>query len=211
MTESSALDPYIAMCLAQSALEADTFKNWIPTKRGAPYPHIAMGHSMFLVCIGVSGAIDKHFFTFSEGKIIQTQFHIWQGRVFTLHLSKKIQKLIEKHEVREHLKNSVHRNVKNFNENFCKKQFHRNFYKTLSPEKSESKMNEMQKSQPPLHMKNPQKQQFTASENQKRSKLRSPTELTVCASSRWSSRQTPINGSEAKKRGLRYTMCQKTM
>ena len=27
--------------------------------------------------------------TFSEGKIKQTQFHIWQGRVFTLHLSKK--------------------------------------------------------------------------------------------------------------------------
>ena len=62
MTDSSALDPYIAMCLAQSALEADTSKNGIPTKRGAPYPHIAMGHSMFLVCIGVCGAIDKHFF-----------------------------------------------------------------------------------------------------------------------------------------------------
>ena len=55
-------------------------------------------------------------------------------------------------------------------------------------------MNEMQKSQPPLHIKNPQKQQLTASENQKRSKLRSPKELTMPASSR----QTPINGSEAK-------------
>ena len=69
-------------------------------------------------------------------------------------------------------------------------------------------MNEMQKkSQPPLHIKNPQKQQPTASENQKRSKLRFPRELTVCASSR----QTPINGSEANKRGLRYTMSQKIM
>ena len=64
----------------------------------------------------------------------------------------------------------------------------------------------MQKSQPPLHVKNPQKQQPTASENQKRSKLRSPRELTVCASSR----QTPINGSEANKQGLRSKMCQKS-
>ena len=67
-------------------------------------------------------------------------------------------------------------------------------------------MNEMQKSQPPLHIKNPQKQQPTASENQKRSKLRSPRELTVCAISR----QTPINGSEANKQGLRSKMCQKS-
>ena len=36
-------------------------KNWIATKRGAPYPHIANGHYMFPVCIGASGAIDKHF------------------------------------------------------------------------------------------------------------------------------------------------------
>ena len=104
MTENCALDPYIAMCLPQSALEADTSKNWIPTKKGAPYPHIAMGHYMFPVCIGVFGAIDKQFFTFAEGKTKQTQFHIWQGRVFTLHLSKKIQTLIEKHDAREHLK-----------------------------------------------------------------------------------------------------------
>ena len=76
MTNSCALDPYIAICLEQSALEADTSKNLIPTKRGAPNPHIAMGHSMFPVCIGVSAAIDKHFFTFAEGKIKQTQFHI---------------------------------------------------------------------------------------------------------------------------------------
>ena len=92
-------------------------------------------------------------------------------------------------------------------EHLQKKQFHQNSYKTLSPEKSKAKMNEMQKSQPPLHIKNPQKQHPTASENQKRSQLRSPRELTVCASSR----QTPINCSEANKRGLRYTMSQKTM
>ena len=47
---------------------------------------------------------------------------------------------------------------------FSKKQFHQNSYKTLSPEKSEAKMNEMQKSQRSLHNKNPQKQQLTASE-----------------------------------------------
>ena len=85
---------------------------------------------------------------------------------------------------------------------FAKKQFHQNSYKTLGPEKSDVKMNEMQKSQPPLHNRKPQKQQLTASKNQKSSKLRSPRELKVCASSR----QTPINGSEANKRGLRYTM-----
>ena len=89
----------------------------------------------------------------------------------------------------------------------AKKQFHQNSYITLSPEKSEVKMNEMQKSQPSLHNKNPQKQQLRASKNQKHSKLRSPRELTVCASSR----QNPINGSEANKRGFRYTMRQKAM
>ena len=47
--------------------------------------------------------------------------------------------------------------------------------------------------------------------NRKRSKLRSAGELTVCASSRWSPRKTPKNGSEAKKRSLRHTMCQKAI
>ena len=41
---------------------------------------------------------------------------------------------------------------------FAKEQFHQNSYKTLSPEKSEVKMNEMQESQYSLHNKNPQKQ-----------------------------------------------------
>ena len=45
---------------------------------------------------------------------------------------------------------------------FEKKQFRQNSYKTLTPEKSEVKMNEMQKSQPSLNNKNPQKQQLTA-------------------------------------------------
>ena len=65
----------------------------------------------------------------------------------------------------------------------------------------------MQKSQRSLHIENPQKQQRTASKNQKHSKQRSARELTMCASSR----QKPINGSEANKRDLRYTMCQKAM
>ena len=47
---------------------------------------------------------------------------------------------------------------------FAKKQFHQNSYKTLSPEKSEAKTNEMQKSQRSLRNKNPQNQQLTASE-----------------------------------------------
>ena len=47
---------------------------------------------------------------------------------------------------------------------FEKKQVHQNSYKTLSPEKSEAKMNDMQKSQSSLHNKKPQKQQLTASE-----------------------------------------------
>ena len=45
-------------------------------KRGTPYPHNAIGHSFFLVCIGVYGAIDKQLFTFLEGNRKQTQFHI---------------------------------------------------------------------------------------------------------------------------------------
>ena len=71
MTDSRALDPYIAISTGSRYLEKLN-----PIERGAPYPHIAMGHSMFLVCIGVSGAIDKQLFTFLEGKIKQTQFHI---------------------------------------------------------------------------------------------------------------------------------------
>ena len=79
-------------------------KNWIATKRGSPYPHIANGHYSFQVCIGVSAAIDKRFFTFFEGNRKQTHFHIWQGTVFTLQLCKKINKLTEEHDVRVHLK-----------------------------------------------------------------------------------------------------------
>ena len=56
-------------------------------------------------------------------------------------------------------------------------------------------MNEMQESQPSLHNKNPQKQQLTAS---KTIETKICKELTVCSSSR----QTPINGSEAKKSRL---------
>ena len=59
------------------------------SQQRASYPHIAVGHSMFLVCIGVSGAIHKRIFDFSEEKIKKTHFHIWHDRVFTLHLSKK--------------------------------------------------------------------------------------------------------------------------
>ena len=109
-------NPYRRFRSKQTRLAVhDESKNYVNTtshkyvaktesQKRPPYLHIATGHSKFLICISNSGAIDKHFFTFSEGKIKQTQFYIWQGRVFTLHLSKKIQKLIKKHEVREHLK-----------------------------------------------------------------------------------------------------------
>ena len=46
---------------------------------------------------------------------------------------------------------------------FAKKQDHQNSYETLSPEKAEVNINEMQKSQPSLHNKIRQKQQLTAS------------------------------------------------
>ena len=59
------------------------------SQQRAPYLHNATGHSKFLNCISVSGTIDKQLFTFLEGNRKQTQFHIWQGRVFTLHLSEK--------------------------------------------------------------------------------------------------------------------------
>ena len=40
---------------------------------------------------------------------------------------------------------------------FAKKHFHQNSHKTIGPENLEAKMNEMQKNQPPLHIKKPQK------------------------------------------------------
>ena len=48
--------------------------------------------------------LEQSINTFSERNIKQTQFNVWQGRLFTLHLSRKIQKLIEKHDVRVHRK-----------------------------------------------------------------------------------------------------------
>ena len=77
------------------------------SQQRAPFLHIATGHSRFLICIAVCRAIDKQLFTFLEGNRKQTQFHIWQSRVFPIHLSKKIQKLNEKHEVWEHLKTQL--------------------------------------------------------------------------------------------------------
>ena len=70
----------------------------------------------------------------------------------------------------------------------------KSLYNIKSRRKSEVIMIAMHKSQPPLHIKNPKKNL----QHQKRSKKRSARELTLCASSRWNPRQTPINGSEAK-------------
>ena len=85
-----------------------------------------------------------------------------------------------------------------------KKQFRENSYKTLSPEKSEVKMNEMQKSQPSLNNKNPQKQQLTASKT---------IETNICKGVDGVRKFTtnPYKWFRSIKRGLRYTMCQKTM
>ena len=136
MTDSSALDPYIAMRLAQSAIEADTSKNWIPTKREAPYPHIAMGHSMLLVCIGVCGAIDKQLFTFLE--VTENKRSFTSDKVeFSQNICLKKSKTTRKARSLRTSKNSVHHKVKSFNENFCKKQFHQKFYKTLGPEENQ--------------------------------------------------------------------------
>ena len=69
-------------------------------------------------------------------------------------------------------------------------------------------MNEMQKSQPSLNNKNPQKQQPTASKT---------IETKICKGVHGVRKFTvkfttnPINNSEANKRGLRYTMCPKAM
>ena len=64
--------------------------------------------------------LEQSINTFSEGNVKQTQFHIWQGRVFTLHLSKKTPKIKRKARSLRTSKISVHRNVKSFNENNCK-------------------------------------------------------------------------------------------
>ena len=120
MTNSCALDPYIAMCLVQLALEADSSKNWIPTKRGAPYPPNAMGHTTFLVCISVCGAMDKQWFAFCDWKK-KMQFYIWQGTVFTSHLCKLFQKLIEKQDNREHPKSQFTARRNSFNDTFFAK------------------------------------------------------------------------------------------
>ena len=106
--------------------------------------------------------LEQSINSFSEGNIKQLQFNFWQGRDLTLHLSEKIQKLIEKHEVRENLI-SQFATWKVLSTTFAQKQFHQKFYKKVSPEKSEVKMNEMQKSQPSLHIKNPRKQLLAAS------------------------------------------------
>ena len=139
-------------------------RNWIATKREAPYPQNANGQSFFLVFIGASVAIDKRFFTFSvEGNRKHTQFQNRQDTVFTLQLCKELPKTDWKTRRYRISKNSFHRNINCFNDNICKKQFPQSSYKTLSPKKPDVKMNEVQKNQPSLHIKNPRKQQLVAS------------------------------------------------
>ena len=79
-------------------------KNWIATKGGPPYPDNERGQSMFLVFIAVSGAIEKNLFTFSTKTIHKCSFTSNKVQ-FLLHSyeGKKFQKLIGKHDVREHL------------------------------------------------------------------------------------------------------------
>ena len=104
------------MCFVKLALEADTSKTE-SQQRGAPYRHIAIGHSLFLDCIGVFGAIDKQLITETENKCKLTSDQVQ----FLYHIcAKKFQKT-EKH-VRGHLRTQfTARKKKSFNDNFCKK------------------------------------------------------------------------------------------
>ena len=96
---------------------------------------------------------------------------------------------------------------KSFNDNFCKrKHFHQNSNKILGPEERQTsywsqcikvKLNYTSK----IYKNN-------TLPNQKRSEIWSARELTVCATSRWNPRQTPINGSETKKNEACGTRCQ---
>ena len=71
-------------------------------------------------------------------------------------------------------------------------------------------MNEMQKSQPPLHIKNPQKNSL---QHQKSKTIETKICKEVDSVRKFTVKFTtnPINGSEANKRSLRYTMCPKAM
>ena len=90
---------------------------------------------MFLVSIGVSGAIDKQIFPFFDWIKKQMQFYIWQGTAFTSKRAKKTQKLIGKRDIREHFKTQFIGTKKNSsNDNYCKKEFHENSCVTLGPE-----------------------------------------------------------------------------
>ena len=113
-------------------------ENRIATKRGAPYSHIAISHSLFLVCIGVVGAIVKKLINFSEGNRKQTQIHIWLGTVSTLQLCKKNPKTDWKTRCWSTSKNSANRIVKTVSmKTFAKKLSYQNSYKRLGPEESQ--------------------------------------------------------------------------
>ena len=66
MTDSCAPDPQIEMGLVQLALVADTSRKLNRNKERSSRSAHCNGHSMFLVYIDVSGAIEKHLSTFLE-------------------------------------------------------------------------------------------------------------------------------------------------
>ena len=169
-------------------------------RKRAPYPHIAIGLSLFLVCIGVFGAINKQLITFSTGTKNNCKFT--SGQVQFLHhiCAKKFQQLVEKH-VREHLRSQFTARKKNsFNDYFgTKKIFIKNPLKDYVQKKVRGH-NDRNAYKTTFNLHYRVKIHKNNLQHRKRSKLRSARELTVRASSLWNLWQTPINGSEAKKR-----------
>ena len=113
-------------------------KNWIATTRGAPCPHIANGHSLFLVSIGVVGAIDKQLIIFLDWNKNQLQIYIWPDRYFTSHPCKKTPKNWLKNTLEKILElNSPQERERISMTIFAKKQFYQNSNKRLGPEESQ--------------------------------------------------------------------------
>ena len=114
---------------------------------------------MFPVCIGASGAIDKHFFRRKQET--NAVSHLTRYRFYITTVQK---------DSKNWLKNTRLEYIKKFSSpqrrvsmtTFAKQQFHQNSYKRLSPEKSEVIMIAMHKNQHSLHIKNPKKQLKTS-------------------------------------------------
>ena len=104
MTDNCALDPKIETGLEQLAQDSDTSKKLNPKKENSSISVHWKGPllvPMFVVCIVVSGENDKRIFFFFSTETKDKCSFTSDKVVFTSHLCKK---LIEKHDVRKHLK-----------------------------------------------------------------------------------------------------------